>query len=780
MEVLRLESLSKYYTSAAGVVMGLTGINLSFSVGEFVAVTGESGSGKSTMAHVLGGIIPYESGELYVCGKPTSHYDAADWEKYRRDMIGFISQNYGILTGNTVLENVSVALRLGGMDKDAANARALELLEEVELSDMRSRRAGKLSSGQKQRLAIARALAKPSRILIADEPTGNLDRENSDKVISLLKRASRDRLVILITHEFEEARDVATRRIELADGVVVTDAALAPAPAVPEQTAQKAAAKAKKQRLGRYVSLLTLRARPVFSVIVCLLLAFTSFITFAVLGTFTVALDDTSTKIYESDAFENGSPERLVVMKPGGEAFTEQELQELLNVKYVQSIERRGYAHDINYYYRPGVDHQSYTDIVNGPNYHPLLNPDDFYVKETVKFLDDNPLYIRTLPLSIESVLTDGREATDIYEVVSADPAYRIGDTVRIYLRNVKEWSISAYICLQFTVVGQADAGEGFYFSDALAAMLSNATENAPEGHGNTLAGSRILLLPYREEQFMLKNEYVQVGILEGTGEPVFSATPLEDGTLVLENGDMIVSESLISSRRLKGGRGYALTKGENFDYYRLRGSYNATHSLLVLVTDTTFQELANRTPDNQISLYMQDYAYADRVMDALAAKGYLCTSPFRLGATRTDPTLATERNTTLGICAVAFLLVIILQVLVLRAMFSSLYEHFRLLLNIGMTARSAYGALCRLLLLFTVVGEGLGAAIIAALNAMGVSRIADVFKYLEPDVIALLFVAHLISVAVAFGVVLLSMRKAVFAKARRTTDLDFSEMEEA
>lgn len=774
MEVLRLENLSKFYTSAAGVVVGLSGINLSFSVGEFVAVTGESGSGKSTMAHVLGGMLPYESGELYVNGKPTSHYDAADWEKYRRDMIGFISQSYGILAGNTVLENVSVALRLGGMDKDAANARAMELLEEVELADMSSRRASKLSSGQKQRLAIARALAKPSRILIADEPTGNLDRENSDKVISLLKRASRDRLVILITHEFDEARDVATRRIELADGIVVTDAALAHAPEVQAEATQKPAAKAKKQRLGGYVSSLTLRARPVFSAIVCLLLAFTSFITFAVLGTLTVALDDTSTKIYESDAFENGHPERLVVMKQGGEPFTEAELNNLLSVKYVQSIELRGYAHDVGYYYRPGVDHQSYTDIVNGPNYHPLLNPDDIYVKETVKFLGDDPLYIRTLPLSAEPILTDGREATDVYEVVSTDPAFGIGDTVKIYIRNNKDWSISSYLKLTFTVVGTAEGESGFYFSDKLAATLSYANSCLPENSGNTLGNLPILLLPYREDQFKISKEFVP-----GTGDQ-YVGKPIEDGKLDLENSDMIVAESLISSRKLKGGRGYALTKGNDFEFYRLRGGYNATNSLAVLVTDETYDALSVRTPDNQISLYMQDYAYADRVMDALAAKGYLCTSPFRLGATRTDPTLAAERNTTLGICAVAFLLVIVLQVLVLRAMFSSLYEHFRLLLNIGMTARSAYGALCRLLLLFAVVGEGLGAAIVAALNALGVSRIVDVFKYLEPHVIALLFVAHLISVAVAFGVVLFSMRKAVFAKTRRATDIDFSEMEEA
>ncbi len=779
MEVLRLENLSKYYTSASGVVVGLGNVNLSFSVGEFVAVTGESGSGKSTMAHVLGGMLPYESGELYVYGKPTSHYDAADWERYRRDMIGFISQNYGILTGNTVLENVSVALRLGGMDKRAANARARELLHEVELDDMCTRRAGKLSSGQKQRLAIARALAKPSRILIADEPTGNLDRENSDKVISLLKRASRDRLVILITHEFEEARDVATRRIVLSDGAVVTDAALRPATPASEPTKPTQAAPKGKQRHGRYVAALTLRARPVFSVIVCLLLAFTSFITFAILGTFTVALDDTPTKIYESDAFENGSPERIVVMKSGGEPFEEQELAELLSIKYVESIQRRGYANDVNYYYRQGKDYKSYTDIVNGPNYHPYFNPDDVYVKETVQFLTDDPHYVGTLPMTAQPILTDGREATDVYEVVSADPDYRVGDTVKIYLRNVKEWSISAYLSLQFTVVGTTEVGEGFYFSDDLAAILSYATDNVSDWHGNTLAGTGVMLLPYRAEQFTLSKEYVQIGVTEGTNEPVYSATTLTDGKLALTDSDMVVSESLISSRRLKGGRGYALTRGDDFTFYQLRGSFNATHSLLVLVTDNTFESLINRTPDAQISLYIKDYAYADRVMDALGDAGYLCVSPFRLGATRTDPTLASERNTTLGICILAFLLVLVLQVLVLRAMFSSLYEHFRLLLNIGMTARSAYGALCRLLLLFSLSGEALGAAIVALLNSLGVARIVNIFKYLEPDAIVLLFVAHLLSVAVAFGIVLLSMRKAVFAHVRKTTDIDFVQGEE-
>jgi ABC-type oligopeptide transport system ATPase subunit len=128
------------------VVVGLDKLDLSFRRGEFVAITGESGSGKSTLSHVLGGILPYESGELYCGGKPTSHYDSVDWEHHRRDRVSFISQSYGILAGATVLANVVTALRITGMDPEEALAAAEDILRQVSLWELRSRRAAKLSS----------------------------------------------------------------------------------------------------------------------------------------------------------------------------------------------------------------------------------------------------------------------------------------------------------------------------------------------------------------------------------------------------------------------------------------------------------------------------------------------------------------------------------------------------------------------------------------------------------------------------------------------------------
>ena len=219
--LIRLDNLSKYYTSGQNVVVGLYGLDLQFHRGEFIAITGESGSGKSTLSHVLGGILPYESGDLYFDGQPTSHYDSADWERYRRDNISFISQSYSILLSATVLENVVSALRLAGMDKGQARQEAKAILQKVELWELRRRRAAKLSSGQKQRLSIARALAKPAPILIADEPTGNLDSQNTSEVITLLKETSQkyEQTIVMITHSRSIAQ-TADRILQVSDGIL--------------------------------------------------------------------------------------------------------------------------------------------------------------------------------------------------------------------------------------------------------------------------------------------------------------------------------------------------------------------------------------------------------------------------------------------------------------------------------------------------------------------------------------------------------------------------------
>jgi len=753
VEILRLENLSKYYTTQSSVVMGLTNINLSFSVGEFVAVTGESGSGKSTLAHVLGGILPFESGEMYVDGKPTSHYDDSDREAYRRDGIGFISQSYGILEGNTVLENIESALIFYGMDKEDANKKALEVLEKVDLSDLRSRRAGKLSSGQKQRLSIARALAKPSKILIADEPTGNLDRENSRKIISLLKEASKDRLVILITHDFDEAKDHVTRRIIVADGSIVSDVKNEEGASEKDLGAaeyKSSKTKRSKKGLGIYTSALTLRSHPVFTAIVCLFLAFTSFIVFAFLGTFTIALDESQTKIYTSEAFMNGDPERIVLMKPDTSDFSSDEINAILDTKYVESVESRGYIGDINYYYVQNEDYRNYNFVINGPNYHPLFNPDDKQVTNAIDFLS-NKKYMSTPRITDGNILSAGRLPESAYEIVSADPNYKIGDTVKIYIRNRREWSVSGYFYATFTVVGETRQGEGFLFSDIFAAALSNESELTPAALSVSIGSMQIMVMPFQSDHTN--------GAFNSIGK-----------------NEILVSEYLAKTFSFASGVKTTLSAGEKAEQVVVKGIYAPALANLVLVSEEVFESLTNTAPSNQISVSIKDYAYTDRVCDALTDKGYMTISPFRAGSTETDTELANERNVTLGVCLGALIVAIVLQLILLRALFSSLGSYFKLMSDVGLTYNTLKRAMSLILLLCTAIGELLCATAILILNNIGIERISGIFKYLDTATIISLFAVHVISVFLASLTVIFSMRTTLFVGTKNRFDLEICE----
>jgi len=752
VDILRLENLSKYYTSQSSVVMGLTNINLSFKVGEFVAVTGESGSGKSTLAHILGGILPYESGEMYVEGNPTSHYDDSDRENYRKERIGFISQGYGILEGNTVLENIESALIFYGMDKDEARDRALDVLKEVDLFDLKSRRAGKLSSGQKQRLSIARALAKPSRILIADEPTGNLDRENSQKIISLLKKASKDRLVILITHDFDEARDYVTRRITIADGSVVSDIrsdlqaeenTVSPAP-------QKSKQAKKSPTLSLYTASLTVRSHPVFTAIACLFLAFTSFIVFAFLGTFTIALDDSSVKIYSSEAFMNGDPHRIVVMKPDTGIFTPDELEDILDIKYVESIERRGYISDINYYYVPDKDYRNYNFVINGPNYHPLFNPDDKQVTNAVEFLS-NKRYMSTPPVADGEFLKTGRIPESAYEIVSADPDYKIGDTVKVYIRNRREWSVSSYFYAIFTVVGETDKGEGLIFSDKLAAALTNESDLTPSSLSPMMYSMPIMVMPFQPEH--------------------------TDGAVTsIAVDEILISDYVAKTFSYVPSSESKISLGDTVADVRVKALYVPAIQNLILTSNENFEKLTDTSPSNQICITIKDYAYTDRVTDSLAQKGYMSISPFRVGSTETDSELANERYMTLGVCLGALVVAIVLQLIILRAIFSSLNPYFKLMSDVGLTGKTLKRALSLIIIICTAIGELLCAAALFILNGIGVDRISEIFKYLDTTTVLSLFAVHIISIFLAALLVIRSAKKALFVGTKRSFDLDMYE----
>ncbi len=221
--MLKLKNVSKFYYSKGVIASGFTKVNLELNMGEFVVITGESGSGKSTLLNVLSGLDTYEEGEMYINGEETSHYNEADFEEYRRKYVGNIFQNFNLINSYTVYQNVELALLLNGEKKNDVKEKVNEIIEKVGLTDFAKTKCAKLSGGQKQRVAIARALAKETPIIVADEPTGNLDTESAAEVIKLLAEIAKDKLVIIVTHNLEQVEHHATRLIKMHDGKILED-----------------------------------------------------------------------------------------------------------------------------------------------------------------------------------------------------------------------------------------------------------------------------------------------------------------------------------------------------------------------------------------------------------------------------------------------------------------------------------------------------------------------------------------------------------------------------
>ena len=215
---LELVDIVKTYGEGENAVQALKGINITFRKNEFVSVLGPSGCGKTTMLNIIGGLDRYTSGDLIINGVSTKEYKDKDWDTYRNNSIGFVFQSYNLIPHQTVLKNVELALTLSGVNKSERHERAKKVLEQVGLKGQAHKKPNQLSGGQMQRVAIARALVNDPEIILADEPTGALDTETSVQVLDILKEVSRDRLVIMVTHNPDLAKKYSTRIINLLDG----------------------------------------------------------------------------------------------------------------------------------------------------------------------------------------------------------------------------------------------------------------------------------------------------------------------------------------------------------------------------------------------------------------------------------------------------------------------------------------------------------------------------------------------------------------------------------
>lgn len=222
-DMLKLKNIVKTYISGDSKVEALKGIDLEFRKNEFVSILGPSGCGKTTLLNIIGGLDRYTSGDLFINGVSTKEYGDRDWDAYRNHSIGFVFQSYNLIPHQTVLSNVELALTISGVPKSERKKRAKEALEKVGLGDQLKKRPNQLSGGQMQRVAIARALVNDPEILLADEPTGALDSDTSIQVMEILKEISKDKLIIMVTHNPELAEKYSTRIVRLLDGSLKAD-----------------------------------------------------------------------------------------------------------------------------------------------------------------------------------------------------------------------------------------------------------------------------------------------------------------------------------------------------------------------------------------------------------------------------------------------------------------------------------------------------------------------------------------------------------------------------
>lgn len=221
--MLELKNIVKDYPAGEDIVQALKGIDLKFRDNEFVSILGPSGCGKTTLLNIIGGLDQYTSGDLVINGKSTKEFNGKNWDTYRNHSVGFVFQSYNLIPHQTVLQNVELALTVSGVSKSERKARAIKALEDVGLGNQLNKRPSQMSGGQMQRVAIARALVNNPEIILADEPTGALDTETSVQVMEILKEISKDRLIVMVTHNPELAEQYSSRIIRMLDGNIISD-----------------------------------------------------------------------------------------------------------------------------------------------------------------------------------------------------------------------------------------------------------------------------------------------------------------------------------------------------------------------------------------------------------------------------------------------------------------------------------------------------------------------------------------------------------------------------
>lgn len=721
--MIKIVNLSKYYYGNNSVALGLRKINLEFHKGEFVAITGESGSGKTTLLSTISGMLPYEEGEMYFNGKATSYYDESDWEEYRKNHIAFVFQNYNLIDSYTALENVMTSFLIQGEEKETAKEKSMELLKRVGIADYATHRATELSSGQKQRLSIARALAKNTEVIVADEPTGNLDSENGRQIMELFAELSKEKLVITVTHNYEEAAPYVTRKIVIHDAEVEEDIQLSKREKTSENAIVKSQTKEEKglfSKIAWIFALMNMKSRMGKSMFLTLFLWIVSVAYFLFLGNFIANLDDTDTKVYENSAFYNSDKTRIVVRHEDGSAMTKEDMAFLQGLEYIEYVDYYSLVNDVNYFTEKGVDFQvTYLDdrksVDDPPTYREEITLDSFdkFLRSSSGLLEED-LRCGTLPKSLNDV------------VLYTEDESLLGTTFVCYFNNQRDWSRNGYIRLELTICGiLSEPTEQYYFSEQLCEVLNNDA-----------IGYHMSFKVKEERKWQDTTYYV-------------------DDTLGLENEQIAVPRDLF--QRYTQAYNILLCL-QNLEGNNWLGEVDIDHteskepivvkehmssSQFVALSQENYDALFENVYNTQIGVYIEDYAYMEDVLREIRAAGYEAVAPFHIGSVSYDDTKVTERLVTLGISVAAMLVLFVLEIIIVLAFIRNEKKSDLILKSIGMKQRiltlmRGYALVC-----YTTIAFGLMMIGVFTIGR-GVAQVENLFIYYRFYHVMLLFVLNI------------------------------------
>ncbi|MDY5462772.1 ABC transporter ATP-binding protein/permease [Hornefia butyriciproducens] len=735
--MIEMRKVSKFYSGHDTVSTGFSKVDLNLDIGEFVVITGESGGGKSTLLNVISGLDTYEEGEMFVAGQDTSAFRTEDYENYRKTYIGNIFQDYNLINSYTVYQNVELAMLLNGRKKRELKSGIMGILRWLGLRDYARTRVSRLSGGQKQRVAIARAFAKDAPIIVADEPTGNLDSESAALVMETLYKISRDKLVIVVTHNYEQAEPYATRRIMMRDGRIIEDQKLKPVQNVEQESEAVAGKEAKKKRTRlSAISELRLGIRNTFNLPAkfLLLLFIYLFVSTAVLGGYSALMNQEHEVSLQgsNQYFYDTSPERIVLHRQDQKAFTAADYKKIEGMANIDHIVKNDLALD------RVISLESQKIYVEGPAY-------------SVSTISSGKLSFGRLPKKANEIVVGVNDMSEAYESLKEMGEKILGKRYYLDTYNVDEGTGGRISDKKVRVVGvilndEEDsraamyAYSRIYVTDELANRILVSTVATSSGTTLTMNGK---IVSRNNAQAVFISDRVSPGnvwICEDDAESYY-----KDGKAVGYPLKVKITNRYFTSRRtLKVSAVFKADNMQSLLGYQ-KSDYD-TYAQCIFVNSRDFNRLFDRG-NYQISAYMKNEVKSDATMKALKSAGYQPLSMKSVLSDTTQGTAFINKIFSRVLLGILFIALFFIAYAVIRLIMRSRNTYYSTLRILGASRGNTANLLRIELLMVMLIAVALVMGFVTLVNQgiLPLTAVKNFVSFMRPRYYSALFIIMLV-----------------------------------